>query len=100
MAAPQLGELSMGILTFKTAEIDVLQLECDDSGHEDSSKRKAWFSCDSYSNSLHLAVVSGWIERKGAWIRPQCAGRATKVVPAQKTVTHSSRLKRSSGRSR
>jgi hypothetical protein len=63
----------MGILAFKTAECDVLQLECDDSRHEDSTTRKAWFSCGSYSISLHLAVVSGWIERKDLWICPQCA---------------------------
>jgi hypothetical protein len=63
----------MGILAFKTGECDVLQLECDDRAHENSSTRKAWFSCSSHSNSLHLAVVSGWIERKGAWICPHCA---------------------------
>jgi hypothetical protein len=65
----------MGSLTFKTAERDVLQLDCDDSRHQHSSNRKAWFSCDSYSYSLHLAIVSGWIERKGAWMCPQCASR-------------------------
>ena len=66
----------MGILAFKTAEIDVLQLECDDRAHENSSTRKAWFCCG--SNSLHLLVVTGWIERKGRWICPHCAARATK----------------------
>jgi hypothetical protein len=63
----------MGILVSKTAEYEVLQLECDDRAHKDSTTRKAWFSCGSYSNSLHLAVVSGWIERRGLWVCPHCA---------------------------
>ena len=62
----------MGILAFKIAECDVLQLECDDSGHENISARKAWFACGSEVN-LRLAGECGWIERKGAWICPHCA---------------------------
>jgi hypothetical protein len=51
----------------------MLKFECDGPDHDDSSTRKAWFSCGSYDISVNLAVCCGWIEQQGAWICPHCA---------------------------
>jgi hypothetical protein len=69
----------VGIKQVKIAECEVLQFECDDLNHDlNISAHKAWFSCGTYADSLHLAHVSGWVERRGAWICPQCASRGAR----------------------
>jgi hypothetical protein len=59
---------------FKSADRDVLNFECDNRGHPNTTARQAWFSCGSHSSSLQIALVSGWTERKGIWLCPYCAG--------------------------
>jgi hypothetical protein len=50
-----------GIELSKIADNDALKLECDCRDHEDSSRRKAWFSCGAYDNCANMALQCGWM---------------------------------------
>jgi hypothetical protein len=66
---------------LKSADRDVLQLECDSRAHRDANARKAWFSCGSQWANLQMALACGWTEREGAWSCPYCAACATSYAP-------------------
>jgi hypothetical protein len=46
----------MGIVTFKIAECDALEFECDGCPHMNSPARKAWLSCGSHAGNPELVL--------------------------------------------
>jgi hypothetical protein len=76
----------------------MLKFECDGPDHEDSSTRKAWFSCGTYDNCVDMALRCGWIEQQGGWICPHCARAPQKKSGLLTKTIHASNARSASGR--